>query len=60
MFFKLPSSSICLTPLIMCSVISMFKPKQSGGKYQFLKQFATNPKLKVRNSRLSSSNRTNH
>ena len=31
------------------SVLSMFKPKKCGGEedYQFLKQFATNSKLKV-------------
>ena len=32
-----------------CSVLSLFKPKKCGGEeeYQFLKQFATNSKLKV-------------
>ncbi len=30
-----------------CSVVNMFKPEKSGGKYQFLQHFALNPKLKV-------------
>ena len=34
----------------ICSVLSLFKPKKCGGEeeYLFLKQFATNSKLKVR------------
>ena len=41
--------TICLPSLNIHSVVSMFKPKESGGKeeYKFLEQFVTNSKLKV-------------